>query len=235
MVDRSADKKWAQWSGYFDAVEREMFTLFHTRDMWHKINGMLDSSGVERYTIVQNYLVRTYTTTVCSAIRREVDVRRDTTSLTRCLNLLIRSPQSFTWERFSALYPTQDPVDETEKRARAAFVIFAPSGGDVVESAFVNTIIERFTNAARPVKKYTDEIVAHRNTGGTMEPVTVSFDAIDHALDELGAVIRMFHGLRYPGEMLARSTPVVDLTFLRMFQVPWFPEGSIPPRGMDLG
>ena len=101
MVDRSADQKWAQWSDYFDAVEREMFTLFHTRDMWYKIMGILDSSGVERYTVVQNYLVRTYTTTVCSAIRREVDNRRDTTSLARCLNLLTRSPKSLPLRRES--------------------------------------------------------------------------------------------------------------------------------------
>lgn len=235
MEDVKSARIWAQWSEYFDAVQQEMFTLFHTREMWYRVNGILDVSGVERYTVVQNYLVRTYATTVCTAIRREVDIRKDTTSLTRCLMLMEKSPESFSWRRFADLYPAQGTIEQTERDARASFATFAPGGGDVVETAFVRRCIERYTEAARPVKEYADAVIAHRSRGATVEPVSVSYGAIDHALDELGAVFRIFYGLRHPGVMLASITPVVDLTFLRMFQVPWFPEGSLLPPVMDLG
>ena len=69
-MTRSTEQRWTTWCDLFDAAERELFTLFHTRWMWRTLVEVLDSSKVTKYIVMQNYLVRTYTTTVCTAIRR---------------------------------------------------------------------------------------------------------------------------------------------------------------------
>ncbi len=232
MVHEAADREWAEWSRYFDDVEHAMLTLFHARWMWHTIRGILDSSGVEQYTVVQNYFIRTYTATVCTAIRREADDNPRTTSLKRCLRLLIKSRSSVTRERFTDLYCAASGSDHAELDAHEAFRVFAPHGGDTVESATVNASLQRLDNAAKNVKKYTDEVLAHRQY---LEPVTVTFDEINHAFDELGEITKQYYRLRHPGEMLFRLTPVVGYEFLNMFMDPWFARGSTLAHEADLG
>jgi hypothetical protein len=46
-------------------------------------------------------------------------------------------------------------------------------------------------------------------------------------------VIRQFYLLRHAGTKLANLTPVHDLGFVRMFQVPWYSSGWNPPDQID--
>lgn len=231
----SDDERWARWAEHFDAVEQEVMTLFHTRWMWKTLTGMLDSSGVEQYTVVQNYFVRTYAATMCVGIRREVDRDARTTSLARCLQLLKDSPRSVTRQRFEHI------VDETVDPAyqdsiRKGFDDFAPSGRDRVDPEVVAADLERMDTAAEPVRRYAIEVVAHRQrSNGEVEPATVTFREINDALDVVGDVTKKYYRLRHPGSVLGALTPTVGFNFLEMFRKPWWTESFTPPREWELG
>jgi hypothetical protein len=64
----SDNERWDAWCSDFDEVEREVFRLFHTRWVWRAITSLM-ANGVptRQYMIVQNYFVRTYVGTVCTA------------------------------------------------------------------------------------------------------------------------------------------------------------------------
>src|SRR5664279_157248 len=128
MAKKSEQERWAIWCECFDDVERELITLFHTRWMWHKILDVLEVSGVEQYVVVQNYLVRTYATTMCSAVRREVDPDTKTTSLARCLQRLIDWPDTMTRPRYVAGVLAASGGDWSEAHASAGYDWLAPNG-----------------------------------------------------------------------------------------------------------
>jgi|SRR5450755_411135 len=236
MRRTSPEQKWALWSAYFDDVQREMISLFHTRWMWRTILDLTASSGVTQYTVVQNYLIRTYVATVCTAIRREVDSDARTTSLARCLHRLVDAPDTMTRARYAEIVRAACEPEHAERLAREGFDRFAPGGGEVLEVDLILASIARIRDAAEPVKKYTDEVLAHRQrANGNVVAVAPSFDDINHALDELGEVTKQYFALRHPTQMLAALTPIVDYTFLNMFKEPWYTEGHHISRELDLG
>ena len=48
--------------------------------------------------------------------------------------------------------------------------------------------------------------------------ISLNFAQIDHALNELAEVTKFLHGIRHPGDLLWQVVPVIDLSFLAMFQ-----------------
>ncbi len=167
--------------------------------------------------------------TVSSAIRREADVRKGTTSLVRCLQYLMTNSQSFTWEYFFSQY-LESPIEvERSECARAAFRTYAPMTGKCVEKAVVRASIKRIRDASAPVKKYADEVIAHRGKSMSLSTQMLTMSQIDHALDELTEVTKLYYGLRHPGSTLGSVTPFLSPTWQLVFQEPWFPKGSVLP------
>jgi hypothetical protein len=218
------DERWGAWCADFDEVVREMTALFHTRWMWRTITDLLE--GVDQHVLVNNYLLRTYVGTVCTAVRREVDRDSRTTSLARCLTQLIESPYFATRSRYAALVREAATDLELIPRGVSAFDRFAPNGGQHVDPTVVQSSLDRLDSAAGPIRKYTNQVLAHRQRkSGEVDAVSVSFPEINHALDELGAVTKEYWSLRHPGQILGNLTPITGLDFLHVFDVPWRREG----------
>jgi hypothetical protein len=78
------------WCRHFDDVQQEVSTLHHTRYMWRTLLKLWEHSVPldQQYTVVHNYFVRTYVSTVSTAIRREADKDARTTALARRNNAL---------------------------------------------------------------------------------------------------------------------------------------------------
>lgn len=229
METKTEDKQWLSWSKHFDAAENEVFGLFHTRSMWRAMNRVLETSEVQQHAALTNYLQRTYVSTVCSAIRREADPDTRTSSLARSLTRLVEAPRTITRDRFVRIY-TEKFGNDKSTMAEESFNSFAPHGGDVVEWCVLQTNLSRLTVAADSVKSYTNKVIAHRQRPDLeTTPISLTFGDIDHAVNELGEVTKQVHVLRHPGEMLARVTPVLDLSFLNMFKSPWLAPGFTLP------
>ena len=230
-------KRWAQWCRDWDAVESEVFTLFHTRWMWSTITSLMEAGlpeGQDRY--VQNYFTRTYVGTVCTAIRREVDSDSRTSSLGQCLQVLIDSPHLATRAWFAAEAQKQREASGAAIRddeIQRLFDEFSPDGGAYVDPMVAEAALTRLTASAAPIRKYTNKVLAHRDRDGKIADLTPSWVAINAALDTVGATMSDFYKLRHPAQMLAQVTPTMSLSFVKNFQVPWWAEGWTPPSDRD--
>ena len=228
----SDDERWANWCADFDEVESEVISLFHTRWMWRAITDLMNNGVPERqYVVVQNYFIRTYVATVCTAIRREGDRDTRTTSLARCLQALVDCPHFGTRTRYLALAREAHANSGfTDTYLASGFDRFAPDGSETVDPTIVEQALGRLSTSSALVKKYTNKVLAHRERpSGVVEELTLTFDDINDALDEIGRVMTMFYSLRHPGTHLAAVTPVPDLQFVEMFKVPWYSQGWAPP------
>jgi hypothetical protein len=78
--------------------------MFHNRYVWKNLIAMLEqNSTLQDTAIVKNWIIRTYVTTQCSAVRRLNDRRAKTISLRRCLGELIGDPKLVTRSRYERL------------------------------------------------------------------------------------------------------------------------------------
>lgn len=232
-------ERWRQWCVDWDDVENEVFTLFHTRWMWKAITGLMDAGfppaeGQDPY--LRNYLVRTYVGTVCTAVRREVDYDSRTSSLARCLRVLIDSPHLATRQWFTAearRHLSETGSDFSDAEIERSFDRFAPDGGDYIDPDVAQAALDDLITAAAPIRKYTNKVLAHRDKTGKAAKLTPSWTQIDAALDAVGHTMQQFYGLRHPTVMLAQVTPSSSLAFVRMFQKPWWNEGWRVPSDRD--
>jgi hypothetical protein len=229
------DERWVRWCRDMDDVHREIVTTFHNRWVLRTMLEMLDfNPDVEQATVITNWMKRCYATTVCTAIRRECDGARDTTSLARCLESLVECPHIATRRRWVQGVESQTQDEGVRRYANAGFDIFAASGSDLIDPGPVTADIERLRAAAGPVKKYTDKVLAHRARNGRAQPINLRFDQIDHALETLGEVYLKYYRLRHLSGSLGSLAPIVERSFLTMFQAPWYADGFVPPDERDL-
>lgn len=197
----------------------------HTRSIWRALNQVLDASPVKSHPTLRNCLLQTYESTVCSAIRREADTDDRTTSLARAIRRLDEAPQAITREKFLRLFRDSHPDAELSEGVRA-FSRFAHDGGDRLDRKVLRANSDRLIAAASSVKQYTDKFIAHRERPSEAA-ISLNFAQIDHVLNELAEVTKFLHGIRHPGDMLWQVIPVMDLSFLAMFQSTWIHEGFV--------
>lgn len=231
-MSTSDDERWTRWCADFDEAEGEIISLFHTRWMWRAITGLMNNGVPQKqYVVVQNYFIRTYVATICTAIRREGDRDTRTTSLARCLQALIDCPHFAARTRYlEAARATHADNDFDDAYLVSGFDKFAPDGSETIDTDVVELALQRLTESSASVKKYTNRVLAHRERApGDVEELTPTFGDINTALDEVGRVMQQFYGLRHPGTHLWTVNPVPDLRFVEMFAVPWYSEGWEPP------
>ncbi|MFL6164293.1 MAG: hypothetical protein ACJ74U_18990 [Jatrophihabitantaceae bacterium] len=234
---RTDEERWTDWCSDFDEVEREVYTLFHTRWMWRAITGLMNN-GVpnKQYTVVQNYFIRTYVATVCTAIRREADQAATTSSLARCLSALVECPHIATrrrWHGLALAHRDEAGSGMSDHEVGRGFDAFAPAGENHIDPIIAQAALERLTSKVGPIRKYTNKVLAHRDRHGRIARVEVSFDQINEAMDEVGRILQQFYRLRHPGSALGNVTPTTSLEWVSMFQVPWYSETWEPPADWD--
>jgi hypothetical protein len=211
-----------------------MFGTMYMRSMWRALNHVLDAREGYENPAFRNHLTRTYVSAICSAIRREADSDDRTSSLARLVHRLIEAPQTINRERFVQMHREAHP-DEASDEAERSFRVYAPDGGDIVHQPFLESNLERLKLASETVKHYTDKFIAHRQLPSEeIELLVLRFDDIDNALNELAEVTKFLHGLRWPGNVLWQVIPVMDRSFLTMFQTPLIGEGFILPEEPEL-
>lgn len=221
---RTGTDPWGAWCELFDDVADALFQSHHIRWMWRVLNSIIDSSEVRRHAIVTAYLQTTYAAYAANYVRREVDMRKDSRSLYRCLNFLASKPE--TVSRASFTEAIQVTYEEDREGVSRWFDEFAPDGGAILHVPTIRADMMHLREAAQRVKEFVDTNIAHRGNAPT-SPIT--FDDIDSAMSEIEAISKKYYRLRYPGTSLWTATPVVDLEFLRMFETAWFPPGSTLP------
>lgn len=221
----TAEEAWDEWCKLFDGVAEALFQGHLNRSMWRALNALIEHSEAPQSVGVMTYLRVTYAAYIALYVRREVDDRSDSTSLYRCLRFLASHPHAMSRRRFS---DAARAIDDDPRDASKWFDTFAPTGGSELHPPTIESDMRALRAAAEKVKSYVDTRVAHR---GKQPSASISFSDIDDAMGVIESISKKYYGLRHPGTNLWTATPVVDLNFLRMFEVPWFPPGStLPPE-----
>ncbi len=209
------DQQRARWAEIFDGVHDEVFALYMTRETWRVFRAAILSRSKENRGFIVDYLDRTYIATVCSAIRRQLDTDPHSHSLTSSLRRLITQPElvdrAYFLGRYRAAHEPDDYFNPDD-----AFNKYAASDSDTVNPAVIEAALEKLRKAARPVEKYADRVIAHRDRRSAQ----LTWGQLDSALAILEDVVKQFWGLAHPGVQLARTTPVIDLAFLHVFREP---------------
>jgi hypothetical protein len=204
--------------------------------MWKTIVQMLEHAKVPQYVTVQNYLVRTYVATICTGVRRECDTDSRSSSLAGCLEALVACPHFASRERYRSLLSSELEARDA-REAEAGYDAFAPDGESSLRADLVGADLAQLKVAAQPVRRYTNKVLAHRDRAESRkpEPISLTFDEMHEALDQVGLIARKYYRLRNPGVELASLTPHADFTFLTMFQHAWWTPGFVPPDALKLG
>jgi hypothetical protein len=206
-------RNWDSWVANTDAAFHHCMDLMWMRHMWRTTDRILVAADAPGSRTFQNHLTSTYVFAICTLIRRETDVSTDSSSLVRQLAILRDTGGLIT--RFAYTGPDSQ------------FDVFAPSGSQVIDPAIVGRDLDVLRGAAKPVKLYTDKIIAHRERFGPNAPaLELQFSEIDHALAVIGNTIQRYWMLVHPGNHLARTTPVDDRGWFKAFTVPWIKYGQ---------
>jgi len=212
-MDGTQAKNWDSWVANTDAAFHHCMDLMWMRHMWKTTDQILVASDAPGSGTIQNHLTSTYVFAICTLIRRETDLSLHTSSLARQLVILRDTGGLITRSTFTG--------------SDSNFEVFAPSGSQVVDPAIIERDINLLRAAAKPVKLYTDKIIAHRERFGPNAPVLeLQFSEIDHALAVIGDTITRYWMLVHPGNHLARTTPVDDRGWFQAFTVPWIKSGQ---------
>src|SRR5207302_6794745 len=99
-------------------------------------------------TVVNNWMVRCYGATVCTAIRRECDGNPTTSSLARCLETLIECPHFVSRERWVNAVMERGTDDELKREVARSFDGFATAGEDWIDPRPIVADLERLRAAA---------------------------------------------------------------------------------------
>ena len=225
---------WARWCSRFDALRDEVLGLHHSRRVWRAVRVMIETNpDVHRSGIAEHWLTECYSVAQLSAVRRQVDRRKDVVSLWRLLDELARKPTMATRSWFAAELQSRPESAPYATRLSAEFDTFAGTGASTVDKRTAEADRDRLWTAAEAAKLVVDQSVAHQtDVTGAARPGTalITWGELDTAIDTVGELYKKYYRLRHPGQVLGNLEPDLPAGWDRIFESAWraSPDGSIP-------
>jgi hypothetical protein len=226
-------ERWDRWCDRFDAADREVGVLFHTRQLWWATTKMWtdNAADIKLNNIVQNHFVRQYVATQCVGIRRECDDDRHTSSVLWCLNELIKFPDMIDRARFEAIVDA-DPTTKPQYKqvTKTKYSKLAQPGAAGLDVAAIEADRTYLTATAVPVRAYTNKVLAHREHTATID---LKWAELDKALNAVGELVKKYYLLRSGGKIKGNLTPDLSSAWDVPFRTAWAPDGiSLPSHNV---
>lgn len=137
-------------------------------------------------------------------------------------------------QRIRTGFPDREPRVHDEMNA--LFDQFADRGKPYIDISRVTADIVTLTGVIDRVKTYTNKVVAHREAKisiGTTTTLPITWDELDDALNNIGAIHAKYYSLSHPGEIHPILTPYTPPTWMNMFATAWMPPRFTPPQNLD--
>ena len=168
-------------------------------------------------------------------MRRETDDDKGTTGMLRALRNLEGRPRMATRTWYEQQIRTDFPGRETWEydEMNGPFDQFADRGKPYIDIGRVAADIATLTGVIDRVKTYTNKVIAHREAKISIRTTTtlpITWDELDDALNNIGAIHAKYYSLSHPGEIHPILTPYIPPTWMHMFATAWMPPASHHPK-----
>ena len=225
--------------------------MFHNRHIWKNLIAMLEQNRTLTDTaIVNNWIIRTYVHSQCSAVRRLSDDDTKKISLCRCLHDLRKSPWLVTRSRYEDLVTAEakargtiDAVPGEGWRADSDAILlarlyasydeFAGGSGNELDRGRLEKDLGELGEATKAVETFTNERVAHISYEDNLSDL--KFGELDTAIHAVGELAKKYYRLRHPAQRFWYITPTVPPRWLAAFQHPWWTPDFQSVQEVDLG
>jgi hypothetical protein len=216
------EARMARWLEWVEALKREVWQLHHHRSLFKQMTDALMKASGDQTFFLEHYW-DLYHQSQMSAIRRLVDQSQDAVSLTRLLTELAEHPETMTRAVHVALWKStdDDPYGDREREANEAFDAYADGTGDNVNPEAVRRDLGEWKAASKPIKKWVDQYVAHKQAKPNAE--AVSEDDFDAVIDAVSELVQKYT-LLFTASWIAEMVPVIQGDWKWPFRGPLFPQ-----------
>lgn len=225
------DDRWQEWVLRINAAYADLVNLHHVRYVWKNLVKMLgEVEGVEHHTLVSDWLVYTYSTSLAVGIRRQSDKGKSgdrPLTLACVVAEMARYPEVVTLERYLAGIDADNEVPLSHW-----FTTLVARGEIGPEQA--QRDLDALAATSEVVRTYVNKHVAHRDSKVDRDALGMSLADLDEALHELARVLRKYYQL-LTGKYVLHFTPIAGLGWTEMFATPWLPPGFKPHEEESLG
>lgn len=227
-------ERWDRWCDRFDAAEREVGVLFHTRQMWLATTQMWtdNAAAIKLNNLVQNHFVRQYVATQCVGIRRECDDDRRTSSVRWCLSELTKFPNMIDRARFEAIVDADPTTKPRYKQVtKDQYDNLAQPGNAGLDVAAIEADLVKLSAKVAATRDYTNKVLAHREHTTT---IGLKWAELDEALNTVGELVKKYYLLRSGGKIKGNLTPDLPPGWDVPFKTAWAPDGiSLPDHNVS--
>jgi hypothetical protein len=223
------EDRWADWRRRIDTAYTDISGLQHNRFIWKNIVKMLtENPGVKHHSIVNAWLVNSYTTTMAVGIRRQHDrgAQRPMT-VGQILKEMVDYPTVVTEAR---VLGGAEEVDRPFLREWWADLTSTEAFAPLTPEAD----LARLSNASAAVRHYVNKALAHSDSKVDKTTLSMSFADLDASLDVLVEVFKTYYRL-LRGKNMYNMAPIVDAGWLEMFDRGWLPEDFMPVSEESFG
>jgi hypothetical protein len=224
-VPAEVDADVAKWRSWIEQdIRNDIIDMHFKRLIWREINQMMkDNPEVgEVPSAFWDFHHDNYAVALAVAVRRQADTNAGTCALARLIKEMKNRAEVLTREYFVGLWDHTNEHDM--RRANAGFDQVAGEGGEHLNPAIVDRDLKALQTAARKVRLYVDQHVAHDQAQPTAELPT--FEELHAAVDAIWEIFRRYTVVLTAGTYFSLE-PFIQTDWKAIFRTPWL---RSPPR-----
>ncbi|MBI4547890.1 MAG: hypothetical protein HY707_07920 [Ignavibacteriae bacterium] len=190
MKSDSRKDKWERW---LNIIQNDLYELLMLRYVFLEVQKIIKANRkIQTDGYFYDWVAITYSKTASVCVRRQLDTDSRTITLGRLLSEIQRTPAILSLSRFESMY-TQGLSTRTEeqrifynlekRRAKKEFQQFSGKVKMHVDPSLVSNDLILLNRACRPIVKYVNKRVAHRDK--KQFTTLPTFNDLDTAIDAL--------------------------------------------------
>lgn len=214
--------KWRSWIE--EPIRNDIIDMHFKRLIWREVNQMMkDNPEVgDLPSAFWDFHHDNYAVALAIAVRRQADTNARVCSLARLIKEMRDKADLLTREYFIGLWDLTNGLEV--RQANGAFDRLAGEGADHLDPAIARRDLEALQVAARKVRLYVDQHVAHDQTEPTAALPT--FEELHAAIDTIGEIFKRYTVVLTAGSYVSLE-PFIQSDWKAIFRVAWLrPDGD---------
>jgi hypothetical protein len=219
-ADLQADlDRWRAW--ITGPIRADMIGMHHRRFIWKRVVEIAEANPDvrERPSAFWDFWGQTYAATQAIAIRRQADTHRHVCSLALVIKQMRNNAQALTRDSYVSLWDQDDEL--LVQRAHQGFNQLAGGAYGHLDPDIPRADLLALQAAAKRVRRYTDEHIAHDMANPTT-PESLSYGDLHDAIDALGGICQKYTQA-LTADWWHTWEPVMQHDWQAIFRVAWLP------------